>query len=214
MQDAEQDLALVGLGTGQGEGDRQPVQGADQVQAQPPEVAAVAGAVAVLGPAGQLGAVDGLGGPAAFHRGGVTDPHVVGPQRGVTGQHAHDPLQEIGRGAQALVVAGLLGQVGKQVTQVGVGVTQPTGVGGEPEQGLHDCQGDQFAIRQLGCDADRGTPRGQMRGTLQQVIDGDEQCGGEGVQVGVHEGPPRLDVGVKRRSWTPFSILACSHASP
>jgi hypothetical protein len=39
--------------------DRQPVQGAHQVQPQPPEVAGVAGAGAVLGPAGQLPAAHG-----------------------------------------------------------------------------------------------------------------------------------------------------------
>src|ERR687897_2595926 len=59
-QDAEQGLALVGLGAGQGEPDRQPVQGAQQVQPQSPEVARMAGAVAVFGPPGQIGAPRGL----------------------------------------------------------------------------------------------------------------------------------------------------------
>ncbi len=36
-QDRQQHLALVGLGAGQGESDRKPVQGRDQVQPQPPE---------------------------------------------------------------------------------------------------------------------------------------------------------------------------------
>lgn len=45
----EQGLGFVGLGAGQGEPDGQPVQRAQQVQPQPPEVAGVAGAVAVLG---------------------------------------------------------------------------------------------------------------------------------------------------------------------
>jgi hypothetical protein len=53
VEDAEQHIPLVGLGAGDGEADRQPVQGAEQVQPEPPEVAGVAGAVAVLGPAGQ-----------------------------------------------------------------------------------------------------------------------------------------------------------------
>src|SRR6266508_4538534 len=49
----QQGLPFVGLGAGKREADRQAVQRADQVQAQPPEVAAVAGAVAVFGPSGQ-----------------------------------------------------------------------------------------------------------------------------------------------------------------
>ena len=38
-------------------------------------------------------------------------------------------------------------------------------------------------------------PTGQVRCPLQQVVDGDVQCGGEGVQVGVHRAS-RLDVGL------------------
>jgi hypothetical protein len=53
-----QGLALVGLGPGQGKGDRQVLQGADQVQPRAPEDAALAGAGPVLGPCGQVGAFD------------------------------------------------------------------------------------------------------------------------------------------------------------
>lgn len=47
-------------------------------------------------------------------------------------------------GAQPLVVAALLGQVREQVPQVSAGVPDPAGLGGEPEQRLHDRQGDQL----------------------------------------------------------------------
>jgi hypothetical protein len=50
-------LAFVGLGPGQGEGDGQALKGADEVQAQAPEEAAVAGAVAVFGPTCQVRSV-------------------------------------------------------------------------------------------------------------------------------------------------------------
>ncbi|OXY88567.1 hypothetical protein BEK98_41885 [Streptomyces diastatochromogenes] len=73
-QEVKEGLAFVGLGPGQGEGDGQALKGADQVQAQAPEGAAVAGAVAVFGPTCQVGAFEGLSGAAAFHRGGVHDP--------------------------------------------------------------------------------------------------------------------------------------------
>src|SRR5918995_4623488 len=65
-EDAEQGLALVGLRAGQGEADRQPVQGAQQVQPQSPEEARMAGAVAVLGPPGQIGAPRGVSRSPAF----------------------------------------------------------------------------------------------------------------------------------------------------
>lgn len=42
VQDVEQDRLFVGLGAGQREADRQPMQGGQQVQAQSPEVTGVA----------------------------------------------------------------------------------------------------------------------------------------------------------------------------
>src|SRR6266700_3106961 len=51
----DEDFTFVGLGVGQGERDRQAVHGGDQVQAQAPEQPGVRGAVAVTGPAGQVG---------------------------------------------------------------------------------------------------------------------------------------------------------------
>lgn len=62
--EAKEGLAFVGLGPGQGEGDGQALKGADQVQAQAPEEAAVAGALAVFDPTCQVGAFDGLAGAA------------------------------------------------------------------------------------------------------------------------------------------------------
>src|SRR6266536_2745425 len=208
-KDAQQDLPFVGLGAGKREADRQAVQRADQVQAQPPEVAAVAGAVAVFGPSGQLGAVGGLGRPAALHGGGVAYPHVIGPPGRVAGQHADGPLEQAGGCPQALVVAGLAGQVGKQVAQVPPGVAQPARLGGKPQQGLHDRQGDQLGVGELGLYPHAWPPWGQVGCLLQQVVDGDVQCGGEGVQVGVHRAS-RLDVGFQRGSWAP----SCHPASP
>jgi hypothetical protein len=66
--------------------DGQAVQGAQQVQPQPPEVPRVAGAVAVLGPTGQVRAEHCVPGAAAFDRGGVDHPHIVMPQAGIGGQ--------------------------------------------------------------------------------------------------------------------------------
>jgi hypothetical protein len=79
--------------------------------------------------------------------------------------------------------------------QVGVGIAQPAGLRDIAQQGLHDRQGEQLGVGQLGGDPDGRPPRTQLGGVLQGVVDGDVQCGGEGVQVGVHRAS-RLDVGL------------------
>lgn len=80
------------------------------MQAQAPEEAAVAGAVAVFGATCQVGAFDGLAGAAAFHRGGVHDPYVVAPHRGGGGQDPVDASYQTGGLAKPLVVAGCWGR--------------------------------------------------------------------------------------------------------
>src|SRR6266542_2127524 len=77
LEEVAGDLTLVDLRVGEGERDGQTGGGADQMQAQPPEVAGVAGAVAVAGVAGQVRAFRGRPGPAALDRGGVDHPDVV-----------------------------------------------------------------------------------------------------------------------------------------
>jgi hypothetical protein len=64
-QDSQEGLAFVGFGAGEREGDGQAAEGGDQVQAQPPEVARMAGAVPVFGPSGQVRAAGGVAGAAA-----------------------------------------------------------------------------------------------------------------------------------------------------
>jgi len=73
-------------------------------------------------------------------------------------------------------------------------MAQPAGLGDVAQQGLHDRQGEQFGVGQLGRDPHGWPPGAQLRGVPQGVVDGDVQCGGEGVQVGVHRAS-RLDVG-------------------
>jgi hypothetical protein len=54
-------------------------------------------------------------------------------------------------------VSALLRQVREQVPQVRPGVADPAGLGGEPEQRLHDREGHQFGVAEL---------RGQAGGRL------------------------------------------------
>ena len=125
-------------------------QGGDQVQPQPPEPARMAGAVPVLGQAAQVAAFDGLTGTGALDRGRVHQPDVVGPQAGAGGQHPGAvPDQAAGR-AQPLVVAGLVRQVGEEVTQVRLGIAEKAGLGGEPQQGLQTARVTSSASLSLG----------------------------------------------------------------
>ena len=87
-EDVVQGVAFVGFGAGQRPADGQTVQGADQVQPQPPEEPGVGGAVAVLGPSGQIGALDGLAGAGALDRGRVDHPDVVVGDAGLGAQHS------------------------------------------------------------------------------------------------------------------------------
>ena len=50
---------------------------------------------------------------------------------------------------QPLVVAGLAGQIGEQVTEMDAGVAQPAGLGHEPGEGLQHRQRDQLGVGQL-----------------------------------------------------------------
>src|SRR5450631_1519139 len=184
---AAQHIAFVSFGAGQGEGDGQALQGADQVQPQAPEVPRMTGAIPVFGPSGQVRALGGLAGPAALDWGGIDYPHIVAPDGGIGGQKTDAVPDQRSGTAQPLVIAGLLGQVREQVPQVSVGVPQPAGLGGEPQQGLHDGKGDQLSITQLRVNPHVRAARRELRRFLQQVICLHVQCSREGIQVGRHK---------------------------
>ena len=113
-----QDLPLADLEVGQRPQDRHPGRGGDQVQPQPPEPARMARAVAVVRPPGQVRAPGRGPRPAAFHRRGISDPDVVGPEVAVGGQVPDDLLDQRQRGAQPLVVTRLVRQVREAAAQV------------------------------------------------------------------------------------------------
>src|SRR5438309_5393960 len=74
LEHVSRHLSLVGLGVGKGEGDGQARGGADQMQAQSPEVAGVARTVPIAGESSNIGAPGGWSGPPALHWGGVNHP--------------------------------------------------------------------------------------------------------------------------------------------
>ncbi len=99
-------LALGSVGGRELERDRHPVWGAEQVQAEAPEVAGMGGAVAVGGVAGRLGALDRLTRLCTGHR-GVEQAQPAAER----GRQPGDPGDETGdlgcERAHALVVARL-----------------------------------------------------------------------------------------------------------
>ena len=132
------DLALPLVCWGRREVDGHPVRGAQQVQPQPPEVAAVAGAIPVGGPASELAALGGLPGGTARHRRGVEQPEPVVEGRRDPGELVDDQADPWRERADALVVARLLGDVGEQVSQPLAGKTQKPPLGVAVEHDLRD----------------------------------------------------------------------------
>lgn len=90
-------------------------------------------------------------------------------------------------GAQALVVAGLAGQVGEQVPEPGGSESEPVAFGVGAEQNLRDRQTDQLGIRQLGRSS-------WSQAWAEQVVDADVQCDDEVVETGVHGASQEVDV--------------------
>jgi hypothetical protein len=90
-------------------------------------------------------------------------------------------------GAQALVVAGLAGQVGEQVPEPGGSESEPAAFAVEPEQHLGDGQTDQLGIAELGWPA-------RSQAWTEHVVDGDVQCDDEVVETGAHGASQEVDV--------------------
>jgi hypothetical protein len=100
---------------------------------------------------------------------------------------ADGQAEVVAGGPQALVVAGLAGQIREQVPQPLAGEPQPVALGAGTQQDLGDCQADQFGIRQP-------RPAAWAEPWPQQLIDGDLQCDDEVVETGVHGASQEVDV--------------------
>jgi len=174
------DLALAAVGRGELEGDRHPVGCAQQIEPKAPEVAGMRGAVPVGGVAGELRAPGRLARLATRHRGRVKQSQAVAERRRVKRQVGDDLADRGRQRTQALVVAGLLGQVGKQVPQPPAREREELAVVGDLQEHLRDCQRDELGVGDPGRapwpSADR-----------QEIVDAHIKCGDEGVKVGEHE---------------------------
>src|SRR5579863_633019 len=146
LEQVTQHLALVVFRVGEGEGHRQTLRRADEMETETPEVAAVAGAVAV---ADEIGALGGLTRPSALDRRRVDEPGVVEPALGLDRKEPDDGAQLEPSASEPLVVAGLAGHVGEQMAQVRRRVAEKPGLGAEAEQRLDDAEREQFGVGQL-----------------------------------------------------------------
>jgi hypothetical protein len=68
------------------------------------------------------------------------------------------------------------------------GVAQPPGLAGITQQRLHHRQRQHFGVADLWRDPDSGSDRDTVRMSGEQIIGCHIECGGEGVQISVHEG--------------------------
>jgi hypothetical protein len=97
-----------------------------------------------------------------------------------------------------LVVAVLVGKVGEPATQVVVGIAQPVPLGRVAQQELHHGQTEQFGVAEQRAAATAARP-------IDEVIDRHLQCGGEGVQIGVHKGSSSSTSGEQRPILDPLA---------
>jgi len=113
-QQLKADLVLVPRGRSRGERPRRTVGRADGVQAQAPEAARVGGAVAVARDLGKGRALGGLAAAAALDRGRVAEQQIGGGAGTLRGEVGQEPLDRLREAPAALVVAGLVGQLGNR----------------------------------------------------------------------------------------------------
>lgn len=109
-------LAVGGLGAGRRDGDRPGRAGCRPGAAAAPEPACRAGTPAGAGPPGQRRTLERLVGAATLHRGGVHDPPVVAPPRGVGGDGPDGMADEPCHPAQAQVAVAMTSQPAAEVT--------------------------------------------------------------------------------------------------
>jgi hypothetical protein len=180
FEQLQPDLALVALGRGEGEGTRSAVGGEEAVQSKAPEEARMRGAVAVVGGVGWLRSPRRLDRAGALHRRRVDQQQVVLVAGALGGEDADQPLDRLAQASPALVEAGLLGQLGEEVTQPPAGDREEAAVGGDAHDRLGDAE-----RRNLGVGDAAAGVAGLFR---QEIVRRAINRSAESVEVGVHRG--------------------------
>ena len=147
----------------------------------------MAAVIAVGGLAPQGRALDRLAGGSTWQGRGVQQPEPIAPRRRADRQVSQREHHQVSGSAQALVVAGLAGQIREQVAQPVMGEPQPVALGAGAQQHLGNGQADQLSVAELWRAA-------WAEPWTNQLVDGDVQCGDEVVETGVHEASLEVDV--------------------
>ncbi len=143
------DVALWCVGRGELESDRGAVGGAEQIEPKTPEVARMRAAVAVAGIATELRPAGSFARLSAGDRGRVKQPQSVAERRRDVGQVV-DAAPDLRRERpDALVVAGLLRQVGEQVAEAPAREAVEAAVVATVEEDLGDGQRDDLGVGEL-----------------------------------------------------------------
>src|SRR5215210_7554950 len=144
------DLSLRSVGGGELESDRGAVGGAEQVEPKTPEVARMRAAVAIAGMATELRAPRRFARLPAGDRGRVEQPEPVAERRREVGQVV-DAATDLGRERpDALVVARLLGQIGKQMREPVARQREELAIVGQSQQHLRDGDRDELGVANPG----------------------------------------------------------------
>ena len=139
------------------------------------------GAVAVVGGVAERRAPCRLDRAGALQWRGVDEQHVVVEAWGGGGEYADEPLDRLGEAGSALVETGLLGQLGKEMTQSLAGDRQETAVGGDAHDRLGDAERRDLRVGD--------SPPPGISGLLrQEIVCRAINDGAESVEVGVHRG--------------------------
>src|SRR5437773_2711222 len=123
-------------------------EGEQAVQAEAPEVAAVACAVAVVGGVGELAAAGRLEAARALDRGRVDQHEVVVEARAFAREHAGQPLDRLAQPLPALEVAGTVRQQREQVRELLARRLQEPGVRADPHDRLRDAEPHDLRVGQ------------------------------------------------------------------
>jgi hypothetical protein len=180
VKEFQTDLAFVPFGRAKRKGAGSTVCGEDGMQAHPPEVAGMAGAIPVVTDVGQGGAQSRFPASCALDRSRVDKQKIIVETRTFLGKEDHEPFQEGGKTATALEVAGLSGDTGKQMPKRPPGPREETPIRRDAHDGLRHRERNDLGIG--------SAPTGVSPFLWQKVVGCAINMGAEGVEVGVHRG--------------------------
>ena len=149
------------------------------MQAHAPEVARVAPRVAIAADLGQRGAARRLQRATALDRCRVEEEEIVSISGRALREHAHEPLDCLGKSRAALVQRVLGRQEREEVPELASGGSQEAPIRRDAHQHLGDAQSHDLGVAQLATRV--GRPFGQK--VVGRAVDTDKQ-----VEVGVHCG--------------------------